>query len=152
MSLKRNQQGFTIVELLIVIIVIGILAGLVLVTFNGVQQKARNTERQTDTKAIASHMETYNAQKGYYPTNANLNDSAFRSANLKGLDQEALKDPKGTGYTVATTATSSQYGYNPTKDDGSACDNTAGNECSKFTITYVTEGSGGGTQTVNSLN
>ena len=37
---KRNQAGFTIVELLIVIVVIGILAALVLNTFQGVQARA----------------------------------------------------------------------------------------------------------------
>ena len=36
-SLKKNQSGFTIVELLIVIVIIGILAGLVITTFVGIQ-------------------------------------------------------------------------------------------------------------------
>ncbi len=149
-SLKRKQQGFTIVELLIVIIVIGILAALVLVTFTGVQQKARNTERQTDVKAVASHLEVYNAQNGFYPTFGNVNDLTWVQANLKGLDKEALRDPKGTLYTVLASSTTNQYGYAPTKDDGTACDNTAGNECTKFTLTYTEEG---GTQkTVSSLN
>jgi len=37
----RNSRGFTIVELLIVIVIIGILAGLVLVAYNGVQDRSR---------------------------------------------------------------------------------------------------------------
>ena len=41
-SLKK-QKGFTLVELLIVIIIIGILATLVIVTFSGVQAKARDS-------------------------------------------------------------------------------------------------------------
>ncbi|MEO8863266.1 MAG: prepilin-type N-terminal cleavage/methylation domain-containing protein, partial [Candidatus Saccharimonadales bacterium] len=48
MALKVKQQGFTIVELLIVIVVIGILAALVITTFTGIQQKGRDTERTTD--------------------------------------------------------------------------------------------------------
>jgi type II secretion system protein G len=149
-TLNRKQSGFTIVELLIVIIVIGILATLVLVTFTGVQQKARNTQRQTDIKAVASHLETYNAQNGMYPTKANLDDATWVAANLKGLDKEATKDPNGTVYTFAASSTSNQYGYAPTKSDGTACDNTAGNECAKFTLTYTQEG--GTQQTVSSLN
>jgi len=152
-SLKRKQQGFTIVELLIVIIVIGILAALVLVTFTGVQQKARNTERVTDVKAIASHLEVYNAQNGKYPTLDDINNvtsATWVADNLKGLDKEALRDPKGTLYTLIASSSTSEYGYAPTKDDGSACDNTAGNECTKFTLTYTEEG--GGQKTITSLN
>jgi general secretion pathway protein G len=152
-SLKRKQSGFTIVELLIVIIVIGILAALVLVTFSGVQQKARNTERQTDVKAIASHLEVYNAQNGYYPTSAQLtaNDGSvvtFVSTNLKGLDQQSLRDPKGANlYLNAGNASSQQYGYVPSP---SGCDNTSGNECTSFVLTYLPEGST--LQTINSLS
>src|SRR6185437_12535445 len=97
----KNQQGFTIVELLIVIVVIGILATLVIVTFSGIQQKARNTKRQTDINAIDSTVEAYFAQNGYYPTLANMNDSTFRTANLKGFDPAALQDPKGSAQTLA---------------------------------------------------
>ena len=92
---KTLSRGFTIVELLIVIVVIGILAGLVVVTYNGIQQKARDTERKTDINALHGQLEAYQAQNGKYPTLANVNDADFRSANMKGLDPEALQDPKG---------------------------------------------------------
>lgn len=150
MTLTRKQQGFTIVELLIVIIVIGILATLVLVTFSGIQQSARNTQRQTDIKAVASHLETYNAKNAFYPTADDLNNvtsATWVSSNLKGLDKESTRDPKGTVYTFAGAATSNQYGYAVTP---SGCDNTAGNECTGFSLTYVEEGSGD-TKTVNNL-
>src|SRR3982751_6956611 len=91
---KARSSGFTIVELLIVIVVIGILAALVIVTYNGIQQKARDTERKTDVNAIHGQVEAYYAQNGKYPTLANLNDSTWRGSNMKGLDAEALKDPK----------------------------------------------------------
>lgn len=151
-SLKSKQQGFTIVELLIVIVVIGILAGLVIVTFNGIQQKARNTERQTDVKAMQSHLEAYNAQNGYYPTLANLNTQPgtgnwWIQDNMAGLDKDALKDPKGTGNTVAAAATNNQYSYATTPSD---CDNTAGNECASFVLTATLEGAS--PFVLNSLN
>jgi type II secretion system protein G len=152
-SLKSKQSGFTIVELLIVIIVIGILAALVLVTFTGVQQKARNTERSTDVKAIASHLEVYNAQQGYYPTSGQLtaNDGSVATwvgSNLKGLDKEALRDPKGSVYYLnAGNADAQHYGYVPLPAN---CDNSAGNECASFTLTYLPEG--GAVTTVNSLS
>ena len=140
-SLKRKQSGFTIVELLIVIVVIGILAALVLTTFSGVQRKARNTERQTDIKAIHGQLEAYFAQNNSYPALAQLNDSSWRASTvMKSLDGEALKDPKGSAQTVAADATATSYGYNVTTDADGAC-TTAANDCTKYTLTAKQEGS-----------
>ena len=141
-SLKSKQSGFTIVELLIVIVVIGILAGLVVTTFTGIQQKARNTERQTDIKAIHGQVEAYYAQNGKYPTLANLNDSSWRGTNMKGLDPEALKDPKGSAQTLVASAAASSYSYAVFASDGTtACDNST-TDCAVYTLTATYEGGG----------
>ncbi len=139
MSYKTNQKGFTIVELLIVIVVIGILAALVITTFTGIQQKARDTERTTDIKALHGQVEAFYAQKGFYPSIADMNDSSWRSTNMKGLDQEALKDPKGSGYNLVATPTANAYAYAVTNSAGSSCeaDDTT---CAKYTLTSTNEG------------
>lgn len=95
-SLKNKQSGFTLVELLIVIVVIGILAALVITTFSGVQQRARNAERQTDVNAVASQLEKYYADNGSYPTAANIADASWRSAQGFRIDTAAFKDPSST--------------------------------------------------------
>jgi type II secretion system protein G len=149
MTRKLNQKGFTIVELLIVIVVIGILAALVITTFTGIQQKARNTERNTDVKALHGQVEAYYAQNGKYPTLANLNDSTWRGTNMKGLDQEALKDPKSGSYTLAAAAAANVYSYDVKASDDTACDNSA-KDCAKYTLTATLEG--GGTFAKSNLN
>jgi type II secretion system protein G len=160
MNINKKQQGFTIVELLIVIVVIGILAGLVITTFTGIQQKARNTERQTDIKAMHGQVEAYYAQNGKYPTLANMNTNAWRVANMKGLDNEAIKDPKGTGagaatsntapYQLSATAGANIYSYAVFAADGvTACDNTT-TDCGAYTLTATYEG--GGTFSKTNLN
>lgn len=147
-SIKRNNRGFTIVELLIVIVIIGILAGLVIVTYRGIQQKARDTERKTDINAIHGQVEAYSAENGKYPTLVNVNDSAFRAANLKGLDPAALRDPKGDADTLEATTDSDDYGYAATPAN---CDNTVTNgDCTGYTLTATLEG--GGTYSKASLN
>jgi general secretion pathway protein G len=149
-SLKKRQSGFTIVELLIVIVVIGILATLVIVTFTGIQQKARDSQRQTDIQALDSHLESYYAQNGSYPSLAVLTSSGWTAANMKGLDPEALVDPKGG--TIAATAAADHYGYSA-KAGGAACTDTgsgttATSNCDSFTLTANLEG--GGTYTKSS--
>jgi type II secretion system protein G len=137
-SLKRKQHGFTIVELLIVIVVIGILAALVITTFTGIQKKARNTERQTDIKAIHGQVEAYYAQNGRYPSLTEINGAAFRTANMKGLDEEALKDPKGTAATLVSDPTASAYAYAVKNDGGTSCEADA-TTCSKYVLTATLE-------------
>jgi prepilin-type N-terminal cleavage/methylation domain-containing protein len=161
MTLQRKQSGFTIVELLIVIVVIGILAALVITTFTGIQQRARNTERETDIKALHSQIEAYYAQKGNYPRLADVNSATWRGTNMKGLDAEAIKDPKWADTVTACTA-----GGAPVLDDAAgancysyvvldsadaaapcAADETV---CAKYTLTATKEG--GGTYIKTSLN
>jgi prepilin-type N-terminal cleavage/methylation domain-containing protein len=138
-SLKKKQSGFTIVELLIVIVVIGILATLVIVTFSGVQQKARDTKRETDVKALASQLEVYYANNGSYPALAQLQDNTWVQANLKGLDVAGLVAPNGTGTnTISGTASTTTYQYVATP---SGC-TTANKDCTGFTLTANREASG----------
>ena len=63
----REKHGFTIVELLIVIVVIGILAAITIVAYNGIQAKARDTQRIADMKTIAKALELYKTNNGSYP-------------------------------------------------------------------------------------
>lgn len=114
-SLKK-QKGFTIVELLIVIVVIGILATLVIVTFTGIQKKARDSQRQTDINSLNGQIAAFYTNYGFYPSTADLNSSTFRTKYMKGLDPESLKDPKASGDTLGSgaTAVANQYQYNAT--------------------------------------
>lgn len=147
---KAAAKGFTIVELLIVIVVIGILAGLVVVTYNGIQQKARDTERKTDINALHGQLEAYQAQNGKYPFLASpdgINDPAFRSTNMKGLDSAALADPKNAASQVLVAApVTNNYAYAVAP---AACDNVA-TDCTSYTLTATLEG--GGTYVKQSLN
>lgn len=67
---KRTPQrssGFTIVELLIVIVVIAILAAIVIVAYNGMQARANFSKYQTDMKTIVKALAMYKEVNGNYP-------------------------------------------------------------------------------------
>lgn len=139
-SLKNKQKGFTIVELLIVIVVIGILAAIVIVTFTGVQKKARDSDRKSDVNAISGLLEVYFADKGQYPTLANLNSAntagSWRGDNMKDLKDDLITAPGGTVGLVGSGAAVTNYQYVTIP---ATCDNTTGNECTGYVLTGTLE-------------
>lgn len=68
MGNTNRQHGFTIVELLIVIVVIGILAAITIVAYNGVQQRARDVTRTSDIGGIQKALEMYRVDNSIYPS------------------------------------------------------------------------------------
>lgn len=65
-SHRRRLKGFTVVELIIVVSVIGILASIVLITYPGYQKRARDAERKSDVSQIAAALGAYALQKNTY--------------------------------------------------------------------------------------
>ncbi len=62
-----KRSGFTIVELLIVIVVIAVLASITVVAYNGIQSRARDTGRVQKVKDISKAIELYKIDNGQYP-------------------------------------------------------------------------------------
>lgn len=147
-SLKKRNQGFTIVELLIVIVVIGILALLVITTYSGIQQKARNSKRQTDAQSLQTQLEAFYSQNGYYPSLTDMNSSTWLGTNMKSLDQNALIDPSNPtqSKTLLASPAAKSYSYAVTDSSGNSCESTDTN-CAKYTLTATYEGTVNGAST-----
>lgn len=124
-QLKKRSEGFTIVELLIVIVVIGILAALVLNTFQGVQARARDTERKTDINAIHTQLEVFYNDNGYYLATA----ADLTTGNLPGVAADALTDPG------RDDIGSGDYNYAAVP---SGCDNSS-TDCTGYTLNATLE-------------
>ena len=67
MSNIKKQFGFTLVELLIVIVVISILTAITVVSFTGIQQRAANTARTSDMMQVNKLLTLYKATFDIYP-------------------------------------------------------------------------------------
>lgn len=94
---NTNQKGFTIVELLIVIVVIGILAAITIVAFNGVQNRGKTSSAQSAATSLDKKAEAYNAVNSQYPTVDNV------------ITCQGTSGACGTQNSVATTTASDWY-------------------------------------------
>lgn len=77
-----NKRGFTIVELLIVIVVIAILAAITIVAYSGIQNRANDVAVQSDLANIAKKYELYKVDNNIYPYGATLNTGAAFKINI----------------------------------------------------------------------
>jgi len=97
----KSERGFTIVELLIVIVVIGILAAITIVSFNGVTAKANATSAKAAASAVLKKAEAYNAREngsGYPLLGTDLTSTAAQSEayGLSGVTIDPSANPTGT--------------------------------------------------------
>lgn len=123
-----KTQGFTIVELLVVIVVIGILAAISIVAYNGIQDRARTAKMQTDFRAISQAMQLAQAENFKWPICSTGSDS-FSECDIGTIvsqfSVQGLPTMTGAGdatpirYVVQNNT--SQWAVRFRKQDGTYC-------------------------------
>lgn len=116
LRLSLSSTGFTIVELLIVIVVIGILATIIIVAYGSVQQNAAESVLRNDLRNAASELNLYSVKNGGYPSDtASANDGQGLSKS-EGVTYQYTSD--GSTYCLsATHAVTGTPGFHVESDD-----------------------------------
>ena len=141
------RRGFTIVELLIVIAVIGILVTISVVGFGKFQATSRDAQRVSKVTVLVSGLEHYYNQNGEYPSCADLagDPADVTRDRLPTTDPDALRAPtstgQGTSFVCQDLNEASEDVFAFVGDGSSACE-TAGGYCLSWTIKYLDEANG----------
>ncbi|MFY9228011.1 MAG: type II secretion system protein [Candidatus Microsaccharimonas sp.] len=150
-----KQRGFTVVELIITITIMGILLLVTVVNVNATQAAARDDERRSDVESLALHLETFytNGRDGttmfgrYSSTGLTTSGVSSIKDNLRDIDLKSVMAPGITDPlqtlimapdNTPQNPTKDQYIYQPLQADGSLC-TSGGQYCTKFIIYYRTE-------------
>ena len=110
-QVNRHISGFTIVELLIVIVVIGILAAISIVAYNGIQDRANDTAIKNDLTQMAKKVSLYNAEEGSYPgwhwffNNIDISKESYSTSTYNFY---YCTNPTYTGFGIAIMSKSEQ--------------------------------------------
>jgi prepilin-type N-terminal cleavage/methylation domain-containing protein len=109
---NKNKKAFTLVELAIVLLVIGILAGIVLRNMGGFTVQARDARRVADLRNTAIYLQAYFSRFGTYPTTASWTELERTLADKK-IVNNLPKDPgRGSYYYYPCKKNADDVSYN----------------------------------------
>ncbi|MDD5258578.1 MAG: type II secretion system major pseudopilin GspG [bacterium] len=128
----NNKQGFTLIEIMLVVVIISILVTVVLPRFTGKTEQARNSAARLQIETIGMALDSYELDNGRYPTNAEgLQGLRSNPGNLKKwtgpyLKKDVPQDPWGNNYVYVCPGTHNTdydlYSYGPNGAEGGGDD------------------------------
>ena len=104
---KKNQQGCSLIELMIVIVILGLLASMLVPKIMDRPNEARVTKAKMDMKALDSALKLYKLDTGRYPTT----EQGLKALITKPDTRPAPRNYRKGGYLDSATAPVDPWGY-----------------------------------------
>lgn len=124
-STKHTRSlGFTIVELLVIIVIIAILVAITIVSYSAVTRNSREQALTADLQTTSSELQKYKSQKGSYPTASEFNASIKKATTAGSTTYTYTVDPISGSFCLVATARGASFNIasnNATVRDGNAC-------------------------------
>ena len=110
-AINRARRGFTLIEILIVVVILGILAAIVIPQFTNAADDAQESSVQSQLQTIRGQIELYNVQTGSYPdfTAADPWDDLVSNGYLQGDPRNAMRS-NATDVVTGTAAVGAATG------------------------------------------
>lgn len=135
----QNSKGFTIVELLIVVVVIAILAAITIVSFNGIQSRAHDSAVQVDLRNIGNQVQGIYAEVGAYPVPASNSVAPPGMENIE-LNLNSYDDSTYNFYYCVSTV-SEAFALTARSKSGKSWTYKSSSGMSEYTASWTTSGS-----------
>ncbi len=96
---RKAERGFTLIELMLVIVILGILAGVAVTNLTGVGEDARRTRAQSDIATIQNAIRMFEISMGKYPSDEEgIEELTKKTDEHKAFLPQVPKDPWGEPY------------------------------------------------------
>jgi prepilin-type N-terminal cleavage/methylation domain-containing protein len=134
---SKKYLGFTLIEMMVVIAIVGFLASIILVALNNARMKGRDARRKTDIGQVRKALDLYFQDNASYPAPANCSNASFNGVDIQLVQpiitsyiSSVPDDPKKTttgypnNYAYACSSPTGPTGYAlyvPLELEGGAC-------------------------------